>query len=126
VGQAGASVYGAYEVLVSMGIITYFIPYMYLFASLIRFQREPAEAEIWRIPGGKPVAVFVGVLGFITSVVTIVLSLVPPSEEPHKVLAVAKIAGLTGLLIVAGIAIFYWGSRRQRAAAIETGPTARA
>ena len=27
-GQAGTSVYGAYEVLVSMGIITYFIPYL--------------------------------------------------------------------------------------------------
>ena len=43
-GQAGASVYGAYEVLVSMGIITYFIPYLYLFAALIRLQREPAAA----------------------------------------------------------------------------------
>ena len=40
--QAGTSVYGAYEVLVSMGIITYFIPYLFVFASLIRLQREPA------------------------------------------------------------------------------------
>jgi amino acid transporter len=125
-GQAGASVYGAYETLVSMGIITYFIPYMFLFASLIRFQREPAGAETWRIPGGKTAAVLIGALGFITSAVTIVLSLAPPSEEPHKVLAVAKIVGLTGILIVAGIAIFYWRRRQQRRAESQPGPVSRA
>ncbi len=116
-GQAGASVYGAYEVLVSMGIITYFIPYLYLFAALIRLQREPAAADVIRIPGGKRVAYFVGTLGFITSVVTIVLSLVPPSEEPHKILAVAKIVIATGALVGVGVVLFYLGRQRvQRAA----------
>ena len=43
-GQAGTSVKGAYDVLVSMGVITYFIPYLYLFAAMIKLQREPAGA----------------------------------------------------------------------------------
>jgi glutamate:GABA antiporter len=116
-GQAGASVYGAYEVLVSMGIITYFIPYLYLFAALIRLQKEPAAPGIFRIPGGKRVAYAVGTLGFITSLVTIVLSLVPPSEEPHKILAVLKIVIATAALIGIGVALFYAGrGRAQRAA----------
>ena len=59
--QAGTSVYGAYEVLVSMGIISYFIPYLFVFAALIRFQREAASPEVIRIPGGKPVAIALGV-----------------------------------------------------------------
>ena len=41
-GQAGTSVKGAYDVLVSMGVIVYFIPYLYLFAAMIKLQREPA------------------------------------------------------------------------------------
>jgi len=41
-GQAGTSVGGAYDVLVSMGIVTYFIPFLFMFAAMIRLQREPA------------------------------------------------------------------------------------
>ncbi len=52
-GQAGTSVKGAYDVLVSMGVITYFIPYLYLFAAMIKLQREPAGPEVIRVPGGN-------------------------------------------------------------------------
>jgi glutamate:GABA antiporter len=108
-GQAGTSVYGAYEVLVSMGIITYFIPYLFVFASLIRLQREKAGAEVMRIPGGRPAALVLGVLGFTTTLVTIAFSLIPADDEPHKVLAVVKIVGLTALLLAVGVFAFAWG-----------------
>jgi amino acid transporter len=51
--QAGTSVGGAYDVMVSMCIISYFIPYLFTFAALIRLQRAPAGPEVRRIPGGK-------------------------------------------------------------------------
>ena len=82
--QAGTSVYGAYEVLVSMGIITYFIPYLFVFASLIRLQREPVAPETMRIPGGRPVATALAALGFVTTLVTIIFSVIPAADEPHK------------------------------------------
>src|SRR5205085_4858589 len=63
-GQAGTSVKGAYDVLVSMGVITYFIPYLYLFASMFKLQGEPAGADVIRVPGGKPVAYALSILGF--------------------------------------------------------------
>ncbi len=110
--QAGTSVYGAYEVLVSMGIITYFIPYLFVFASLIRLQREPTAPETMRIPGGRPVATTLGALGFATTLVTIVFSVIPAADEPHKLLAVAKIAGLTGLLLAVGVLLFAFGKSR--------------
>ena len=53
-GQAGTSVYGAYEVLVGMGIISYFIPYLFVFASLIRLQRERPGPDVMRIPRRQP------------------------------------------------------------------------
>ena len=108
-GQAGTSVYGAYEVLVSMGIITYFIPYLFVFASLVRLQREPAGAEVMRIPGGRPAAFALGVLGFATTLVTIAFSVIPADDEPHKILAVVKIVGLTALLLAIGVFAFAWG-----------------
>jgi amino acid transporter len=108
-GQAGTSVYGAYEVLVSMGIISYFIPYLFVFAALIRFQREPAGPDVTRVPGGRPVAILLGVVGFTTTLVTIAFSLVPADDEPHKILAVVKIVGLTALLLAIGSLVFRWG-----------------
>jgi amino acid transporter len=110
--QAGTSVYGAYEVLVSMGIITYFIPYLLIFASLIRLQREPVAPETMRIPGGRPAAIALGTLGFTTTMVTIVFSMIPAADEPYKLLAVAKIVGLTALLLAVGVLLFVFGKSR--------------
>ena len=65
-GQAGTSVKGAYDVLVSMGVITYFIPYLYLFASMFKLQREAGGSGVIRVPGGKPVAYALSTVGFTT------------------------------------------------------------
>jgi glutamate:GABA antiporter len=113
-GQAGTTVKGAYDVLVSMAIISYFIPYLFMFASMIRLQREPAGAEVIRVPGGRPVAIGLAALGFTTTVISIALALIPAQDEPHKVLAVTKVAGLTILLVAAG-ALVYWQGRWRRA-----------
>jgi amino acid transporter len=111
-GQAGTSVKGAYDVLVSMGVITYFIPYLYLFAAMIRLQREPAGPDVIRVPGGSTVAKLVATLGFLTTTLTIVLSLVPQPDEPNKPLALLKIVGGTGVLVLIGMWIYRAGKRR--------------
>ncbi|HSY59955.1 MAG TPA: APC family permease [Terriglobales bacterium] len=115
--QAGTSVYGAYEILVSMGIISYFIPYLFVFAALIRFQRDSVGPEVIRIPGGRTVATAMGALGFATTLVTIVFSVMPTADEPHKLLAVTKIVGSTIVLLGFGVLAFLWGkSHKQKSA----------
>jgi amino acid transporter len=112
-GQAGTSVKGAYDVLVSMGIITYFIPYLFVFAVMFRVQWEQAESRAIRVPGKKPVAILLSCLGFLTTLLTIALSLIPSPEETNKVLATAKVVGLTALLLTVGTLIYYAGNRRR-------------
>jgi amino acid transporter len=114
-GQAGTSVKGAYDVLVSMGVITYFIPYLYLFAAMIKLQREPAGPEVIRVPGGTVVAKLVATVGFLTTALTIVLSLIPQPDEPNKPLALFKIVGGTGALVLIGAWIYWAGKRRAHA-----------
>jgi len=111
-GQAGTSVKGAYDVLVSMGVIVYFIPYLYLFAAMIKLQSEPAGPEVIRVPGGSAVAKLVATLGFLTTVLTIALSLIPQPDEPHQLLALLKIVGGTGALLLVGVGIYLAGRRR--------------
>jgi membrane protein DedA with SNARE-associated domain len=70
-----------------------------------------------RVPGGKPVALFVAALGFCTTLFTIGLSLIPATDEPNKILAVAKIVGLTGLVLIAGVLLYWLGKRSAKQAA---------
>jgi amino acid transporter len=111
-GQAGTSVKGAYDVLVSMGVITYFIPYLYLFASMIKLQREKPGPNVIRVPGGSAMATIVATVGFVTTSLTIALSLVPQPDEPNKLLAVLKIVGGCGALLLIGVWIYVAGKRR--------------
>jgi amino acid transporter len=111
-GQAGTSVKGAYDVLVSMGVITYFIPYLYLFASMIKLQREPTGPDVIHVPGGKTVAKLVATVGFLTTTLTIALSLIPQPDEPNKPLALFKIVGGTGALVVIGAWLYMAGKHR--------------
>jgi amino acid transporter len=114
-GQAGTTVKGAYDVLASMTVITYFIPYLFVFAAMIKLQREPAGPEVIRVPGGKPVAVFISVVGFLTTLLTIGLSVLPQPDEPDKPLAVVKIVGGSIVLMAAGAWLYWAGKRRARA-----------
>lgn len=113
-GQAGTSVKGAYDVLVSMGVISYFLPFLFLFAAFLRVQREPAGPEVIRVPGGRPVAILCGVTGILTTSIAIVLALIPASDEPNKVLAVTKVVGLSLLMVAIGWAIYLLGKARRR------------
>jgi amino acid transporter len=112
-GQAGTTVKGAYDVLVSMSIIGYFIPYLFMFASMIKLQSEPAGPEVMRVPGGRPVATLLGAVGFCVTAATIGLAMIPAEDEANKVLAVTKVVGLTGLLLLGGTAVYLTGKRRR-------------
>jgi glutamate:GABA antiporter len=114
-GQAGTTVKGAYDVMASMTVITYFIPYLFVFAAMIKLQNEPAGPQVIRVPGGKPVATLVAIVGFLTTTLTILLSLIPQSDEVNKPLAVLKVVGGSIVLIAVG-AWIYWFGRRKSAA----------
>jgi amino acid transporter len=117
-GQAGTSVRGAYDVLVSMGVIALFLPYLFLFSAMIRMQFREATPEVRRVPGGRPVAIALASIGLTSTAVTIVLSAIPAGDETNKALAVVKILGGTAALIGLGIAVFVLEKRRMRLRAI--------
>jgi amino acid transporter len=115
-GQAGTSVRGAYDALVSMGIIAYFIPFLFMFAAMIVLQREAAGPEVMRVPGGQPVAVALASVGFFVTAVSIVLACIPPDEEPNKTLAVIKVVGMSLILVGIGAVVYLLGRRRAMSA----------
>jgi amino acid transporter len=113
-GQAGATTKQAYEILVGLGIIAFFLPYLTMFAAMIRLQWRPAGPEVTRVPGGKPVAILCGALGLITSLISIVLATIPPEDDPNPGRYVVKVVGLTVLLVVSGVVTYLLGTSRRR------------
>jgi glutamate:GABA antiporter len=105
-GQAGTTVRGAYDVLVSMGVIALFLPYLFLFSAMIKLQSRAVGPEVRRVPGGKPVAIALATVGLASTAITIVLCVIPGSNETNKPLAVAKVLGSTLVLVGAGVAVF--------------------
>src|SRR5580704_752683 len=109
--QTGTSVRGAYDLLVSMSLIAYFIPYLFLFAAMIRLQARPAPSGAMRLPGGKRVAIPLACMGFLSTTGAIILSLFPAEEEPNPVTAFVKIVVMTAVLLLAGLAVYRRGQR---------------
>ena len=65
-----------------------------------------------RVPGGRPVAILLGGIGFASCAFATIVSVIPPEDEPHKFIFALKIlfsvAGLIGL----GWLLFFLGRRR--------------
>ena len=122
-GQAGSTVHGAYQVLVTMTIITNFVPYLFMFAAMIRLQREPVEAGVIRVPGGKPVAIALATVRHGDHERRHRGLVVPDPSEPNKLLA-SQGRGLQRGADRRGV-LLYWSGPRRAHSGTPVGPTGR-
>ena len=113
VGFWGVSVEEAYLFLADFTIVVYFIPYLYLFAALLRLGVPPAGADsqgIIAVPGGRTGNVLVGAVGFVTTAVAIAFAFQAP-EGADQVAFASKILGGCVLLLLAGWLLYREGRR---------------
>lgn len=115
-GQAGTSVRAAYDAFVRATVIVYFVPYVWMFATLIAVQREPAGAGVRRVPGGPWMARLCASVGLVTTLASIGLSMVPARDAPSPALDVLRVVGGSLGLALVG-AWLYAAGRRRRAPA---------
>ena len=66
-----------------------------------------------RVPGGRAVAVLLASIGFVVTLVSIVLACIPPDDEPDKVLAVVKVVGASAILVGVGVIVYLIGKQRR-------------
>lgn len=111
---AGQKAEQAYQLLVNLGVIIYFIPYLYMFASLIALQREPVAEDVIRVPGKSVGAYVLGGTGFLVTFVSIVLSCIPGAGVVDRVAFFATVFGCVGTTLLVGALIYLIGARRER------------
>jgi glutamate:GABA antiporter len=111
VSQAGANLKAAYDFLVSMTLLSYILPFLFLFAVLISVQNEAPPPGAWTMPGGPVAARLVGVVGLVCTATALLCTLVPSPDAPDKTAAVIKIIVASLVLVGAGAGA-YLVSRR--------------
>lgn len=80
IAEARPTVQDAYDVMVNLTILVYFVPYLYLFLALPRLRRlagEPSAGEL-RIPGGRMGLWTIALTGFLATTISLALVFVPP------------------------------------------------
>lgn len=110
IGQAGTTVRGAYDMLVAMSVISYFIPLLLMFAAAYRLAPAAAGQGSWVSQGMLRVLAMVG---FAAIAVGTGLALVPAADETRPGLAMTKLLVLTAILLVAGSALYLRANRRR-------------
>ena len=117
VSQINESTRGAYQFLIDAAIILYFIPFLYMFAAIIKLadrKDRATNSQAVLIPGGKAGVWICGGLGFVVVLLGIFVSLVPPGDSTNKVGFELKLIGGTVISILIGLALYWRGARTQR------------
>jgi amino acid transporter len=117
VSQISETTRGAYQFLIDAGIILYFIPFLYMFAAVIKLARRKDRNEnphAVLVPGGMPGVWITGSLGFLVVLVGILVSLVPPGDSSNKLgFELKLIAGTAGSILL-GLILYWRGARAKQ------------
>jgi amino acid transporter len=115
--QLNNSTRDAYQHLIDAAIILYFIPFLYMFAAVIKLayrKDRQTNPRAILVPGGMPGVWIAGILGFVVVFVGIVVSLVPPDESSSRLAFLLQVLGATVVSILIGLALYWRGSRAKR------------
>jgi amino acid transporter len=104
--QAGAGLKAAYDFLVQMTVLSYTLPFLFLFAVYVVVQKRRAPEGEWSAPGGRGVARLIGWVGFVVTLSAVLCTLVPSPSEPDKQLAITKLVVASAVLILGGVPIW--------------------
>ena len=110
------TVQSAYQLLIDAAIILYFIPFLYMFAGVIRLAnrgRRSEEKNAVLIPGGMTGVWICGAVGFLVVLVGIAVSAIPPGDEKNVWLFEAKLIIGTVVSVLIGLVLYWRGVRRK-------------
>jgi glutamate:GABA antiporter len=106
----------AYDIMVNLTILIYFVPYMYLFLALVRLRRA-AETEgehegVVPVPGGDLGLYLVAVSGFAATAISVALLFVPPSGTENVLNYEANLIGQAAVVLAIGTGLYWYSTRR--------------
>jgi amino acid transporter len=119
--QINETTRGAYQFLIDAAIILYFIPFLYMFAAVIKLVRRKDRKENQHavlVPGGIAGVWICGGLGFIVVLIGIFVSLVPPGDSSDKLGFELKLVAGTVASVLLGLVLYWRGARAKQAESV--------
>ncbi len=117
ISQINDTTRGAYQFLIDAAIILYFIPFLYMFAAVIKLARRPdrsSNPHAILVPGGMSGVWISGGLGFIVVLIGIVVSVIPPGDSSSKLGFDLKLGIGTLASILLGLVLYWRGARSKQ------------
>jgi amino acid transporter len=105
----------AYDILVNLTILVYFVPYLYLFPSLVRLRHmagDHHDPAVIKVPGGAAGLWFVAIAGFAATAISVALVFIPPPDTVNVLNYEVNLIGQGALVIGAGALLYWWSTRR--------------
>ena len=115
-----SSVIEAYQMVVDAAIILYFIPFLYMFAAVIKLSHRKdrtANTHATLVPGGRFGVWICGMLGFLVVLLGIAVSVIPPADSANKMFFLLRLLGGTGATVLIGLALYWRGARSKKTVA---------
>lgn len=117
--QASTTLKTAYLFLVDMSVILYFIPFLYMYAAVIklsyRADRDSNQQAVL-IPGGRAGVWITGVLGFVITLGSMALAAIPPDTAKSKLAFDLNVVLWTAIFIGIGLVLYWRGATKKSAA----------
>ncbi|MBZ5702059.1 MAG: APC family permease [Acidobacteriia bacterium] len=115
--QINETANSSYQILVDAAVILYFIPFLYMYAAVIKLAARKDRGENEHhvlVPGGKLGVWLCGGLGFAVTLASIVFSMIPPGETANKLLFEVKLLGGSAIAVGIGLALYWRGARAKK------------
>jgi amino acid transporter len=110
VGGGETTVQEAYDIMVNLTILVYFLPYLYLFAAFIRLRSmdagTPADADTITLPGGTAGAWLIAGCGLMATLIAMGLVFIPPEGTENVINYEVNLIGQAAVLIGIGLGLY--------------------
>jgi len=116
IGGGQTTIQEAYDIMVNLTILIYFLPYLYLFAAFLRLRwldaSMPADENTITLPGGSVGAWAIAGCGTLATLIAMGLVFVPPSGTENVLNYEANLIGQAALLIGSGMVLYFVARKR--------------
>jgi len=115
--QISETTRGAYQGLVDVAIILYFIPFLYMYAAAIKLAGRKDRLEnphAVLIPGGKVGVWMASGVAFAVTLLSIIVSILPPGDSANRALFLIKVVGSSVAAMALGLTLYYRGLQAKK------------
>jgi len=116
VGGGKTTIQEAYDIMVNLTILIYFLPYLYLFVAFIRLRSMdssmPADENTIVLPGGSLGAWLIAGCGMSATLIAMGLVFVPPTGTANVLNYEVNLIGQAAVLIGIGMGLYLTARRR--------------